>query len=671
MPRILRFRHAHPSSASSPPYCLTSSHPNTKSNTMSSPMPLPIDLYANEIHLWSPAELPARSSGEATEDSLDKALNFLYTETGREVPRACSHQHHSSWLDHFQMFQKLSLFNQLLTVRPPSPPLPDDINGYINDVFAYLSPRKPLTSSTDIPTVLECIPENSRSQSHDPVLGKVSVWKGDITRLCNVTSIVNAANSRLLGCFRPDHPCIDNAIHAAAGPQLRKDCEKLIELQGFEEPTGEVKVTRGYFLPSEFVLHTVGPIVERGSMVTELQREQLGNCYKRCMEATEVLPTKSENGLVIAFCCISTGMFGYPANQAVDVAVSTVQSYFSQNPNSKIQKVIFNVFTPKDFDLYTQHFSALTKYPELSLRQPPPPFPPALTKAAEMIREADALLITAGAGLSASYGLDYTSKDLFSTHFPGMATRGISCLYEIIGHKFASAMDQWGYFFSHISTICNWPLKASSVYDDLLSLTFRFDHDKYFVRTSNADGLFSRHGFDPERISTPQGDYRFIQCVANCRPDAVFPSDTFLQQARAHLDVEQQIMHSEEGVPLCPYCGGDMFLCVRADGTFNDYPFQGGNRRYQQFLNNIKGEGQKLVVLEIGSGWNTPGVIRWPNEALVEDDGAKLVRIGMKGSEEVPWEFTGDAEGNGVQAVGINGDAEWILKELLRLVSKP
>ena len=87
------------------------------------------------------------------------------------------------------------------------------------------------------------------------------IWKGDITRL-KVGAIVNAANSGMTGCYQPCHNCIDNCIHTYAGIQLRLTCARIMEEQGYEEPTGQAKITPSYNLPCDYVIHTVGPIVQ-------------------------------------------------------------------------------------------------------------------------------------------------------------------------------------------------------------------------------------------------------------------------------------------------------------------------------------------------------------------------------------------------------------------------
>ncbi|MCI5498521.1 MAG: protein-ADP-ribose hydrolase [Clostridiales bacterium] len=185
------------------------------------------------------------------------------------------------------------------------------------------------------------------SADHLPVLAghpRLALWQGDITQLA-ADAIVNAANSALLGCFCPCHGCIDNAIHSAAGLQLREDCRALMEQQGHPEPNGRAKLTRAYNLPARYVLHTVGPIV--GSTVTPRDRRNLANCYRSC------LALAAEHGLAtVAFCCISTGEFHFPNQQAAEIAVDTVTRFLQQN--TSLRKVIFNVFKDTDKAIYRQ-----------------------------------------------------------------------------------------------------------------------------------------------------------------------------------------------------------------------------------------------------------------------------------------------------------------------------
>ena len=179
-----------------------------------------------------------------------------------------------------------------------------------------------------------------------PVQPGLYFWQGDITTL-RCDAIVNAANSGMTGCYIPNHRCIDNAIHSAAGIQLRNECAQIMEAQGHEEPTGKAKITKGYNLPAKHVIHTVGPIV--GMQVTEKQEEELKSCYLNCMKLAEKEGLKS-----IAFCCISTGEFHFPNKLAAEIAVKTVDKYLS---SSKLERVIFNVFKEEDYNIYKKIFA--------------------------------------------------------------------------------------------------------------------------------------------------------------------------------------------------------------------------------------------------------------------------------------------------------------------------
>ena len=167
----------------------------------------------------------------------------------------------------------------------------------------------------------------------------LTIWQGDITRL-KVDAIVNAANAQALGCWAPLHNCIDNCIHSAAGIQLRKECAD--KMQGRLLATGDAFITQGYNLPARHVIHTVGPIIPDG-IPTKEQEEQLAQCYRSCLDLAE------QNGLEsIAFCCISTGVFHFPNEQAAKIAIETVKSY----PRHALKTIVFNVFLDKDRDIY-------------------------------------------------------------------------------------------------------------------------------------------------------------------------------------------------------------------------------------------------------------------------------------------------------------------------------
>lgn len=229
--------------------------------------------------------------------------------------------------------------------------IPEDAQGQKDFLRALMNVRPPMPVGQDFLTV-----QNEYLSTERDMEGVVDVhslpslrcderlvlWRGDITTL-NADAIVNAANSGMRGCFRPLHSCVDNIIHSKSGIQLRLYCDKMMNQQGYEEPAGQARITPAFNLPSRYVLHTVGPIVE--GRVTRRDRELLASCYRSCLELA------AENGLKsIAFCCISTGVFRFPNQDAAEIAVKTVAG-FLQTPSS-VQRVIFNVFKDADKQIY-------------------------------------------------------------------------------------------------------------------------------------------------------------------------------------------------------------------------------------------------------------------------------------------------------------------------------
>ena len=227
------------------------------------------------------------------------------------------------------------LLRSLMNVRLPAP-LPAD---FLSVQDEYLQERNKERGFTDIAEL-------------DPFAGyeseQIYLWRGDITTL-KVDAIVNAANSGMTGCYQPCHSCIDNCIHTFAGIQLRNACAEIMKVQGHEEPTGSAKITPAFNLPCKFVLHTVGPIIS--GLLTERDCELLESCYRSCLNLA------AENGVAsIAFCCISTGVFCFPAKRAAEIAVKTACHWKSEN-NSPM-KIVFNVFSEKDLSIYEQILGA-------------------------------------------------------------------------------------------------------------------------------------------------------------------------------------------------------------------------------------------------------------------------------------------------------------------------
>jgi O-acetyl-ADP-ribose deacetylase (regulator of RNase III) len=233
---------------------------------------------------------------------------------------------------------KRDLFRALCNVREPKPVSEEFLHLQDEELRAQLQ-EKGIVELIDIEGVC-------RGEKFFAPTGKqLFLWQGDITRL-KVDAIVNAANAQMLGCFHPLHKCIDNAIHSAAGVQLREECHRLMLQQGHPEPTGRAKITKAYNLPCKYVIHTVGPIIPNG-IPTAFQKEQLASCYHNIMACAD------ENGLEsVAFCCISTGEFRFPNQLAAEIAVKTVSDFFVEHPESSVKQVVFNVFKDVDKEIY-------------------------------------------------------------------------------------------------------------------------------------------------------------------------------------------------------------------------------------------------------------------------------------------------------------------------------
>ena len=220
--------------------------------------------------------------------------------------------------------EQIRLYRSLVNIRPAGKASAEYLKAE-DEFLQKLTAQKGITDIADL----------------QPVEKNIYLWKGDITTL-KCGAIVNAANSGMTGCYRPCHNCIDNCIHTFAGVRLRLKCAEIMKAQGHEEPTGTAKITPAYNLPCDYVIHTVGPIVQ--SKLTKKHCELLKSCYQSCLELAILNGIKS-----IAFCCISTGVFGFPQDKAAEIAVQTVREFLKAHEI----EVIFNVFTEKDYKIYS------------------------------------------------------------------------------------------------------------------------------------------------------------------------------------------------------------------------------------------------------------------------------------------------------------------------------
>lgn len=242
---------------------------------------------------------------------LDRLIEILCRERNKTPPR-------------LNAGEKPDYFRALCNIRPPLP---------VSEEFLALQ-NLYLSSQTRARGIVEAEALDYR--------GDIALWRGDITRL-KADAIVNACNSALLGCFQPLHGCIDNVVHSSAGVQVRLDCASM--MRGGRERNGNVRVTKGYNLPCRYIFHTVGPMV--AGSVTERDERDLKSCYISCLDKAAELNLRQ-----VAFCCISTGVYGYPKEDACALAVRTVKAWKGQN--SGTLKIIFDVFSEEGERIYAK-----------------------------------------------------------------------------------------------------------------------------------------------------------------------------------------------------------------------------------------------------------------------------------------------------------------------------
>lgn len=252
-----------------------------------------------------------------------------------------------------------------------------------------------------------------------------------------------------------------------------------------------------------------------------------------------------------------------------------------------------------------------------------------LQNIAECIKKADCILIGAGAGLSAAAGIDYGDMQVFAKLFPQMVKKGFRRQYELIGYYDWSEEEEWAYWSTHVNYV-RFQTPPKPLYTTLLEIIADKD---YFVITSNVDAQFYKSGFDAERIFTPQGDYARLQCVKPCTTET-WSTKEVIDKILPNIDQENFVVKDSALIPRCPSCGGRVFLNVHLDAGYNDEPYREQSHKYQSWLR--EAANKKLVILECGVGYNSPGVIRWPFEKTVQLlPNVQFVRINEK-NPEVP-----------------------------------
>ena len=222
----------------------------------------------------------------------------------------------------------------------------------------------------------------------------------------------------------------------------------------------------------------------------------------------------------------------------------------------------------------------------------------------ERLLSADKVLVGAGAGLSAAAGLSYMDQEIFKKYYPDMYRHGYRCEYELVGMRDEewTRGRKWAYWATHINYVRN-IFPPAQLYKQLLKILQGRD---WFVVTSNCDRQFYRNDFPMERVFEYQGNYDNMGCINHCTKQT-WDNHQALQKVLENID-HDSFECSQEAIPKCPYCGADADICFRGSD------WRENSQRYIDFVN--AAENKKLLLIELGVGFNTPGVIRWPFERI-------------------------------------------------------
>ena len=266
------------------------------------------------------------------------------------------------------------------------------------------------------------------------------------------------------------------------------------------------------------------------------------------------------------------------------------------------------------------------------------------------LADADAVLIGAGAGLSASAGFVYAGER-FTEHFSDFQARyGFDDMYSGGFYPYSTPEEHWAYWSRYI-WINRYMDPPKPIYDDLLKLVQGKD---YFVITTNVDHCFQKAGFDKKRLFYTQGDYGLFQCSEPCHQETYDNEEIVCRMVAEQRDMKVPT----ELIPRCPRCGRPLTMNLRSDNRFvEDAGWHAAAHRYAEFLRRRKG--MKVLLLELGVGYNTPGIIKYPFwQMAAQDPGAVYACLNL-GQADCPAEIS-------KQSICIDADIGSVLRLALK-----
>jgi NAD-dependent SIR2 family protein deacetylase len=235
------------------------------------------------------------------------------------------------------------------------------------------------------------------------------------------------------------------------------------------------------------------------------------------------------------------------------------------------------------------------------------------------LRQTEYVLIGGGAGLSAAAGLDYSGKRFKDNFTDFIEMYGFEDMYSATFYRFKTEEERWAHWARHI-WLNRYETPATELYKKLFWLVER---KSYFVLTTNVESQFAKAGFEEDKIFATQGNYGLLQCARACH-DKLYPNEAFVREMvekTVHCRIPSAL------VPKCPVCGGNMEVNLRKDNYFVQYAeWYQASERYNRFLKSCNGK--RIVFLELGVGFNTPGIIRYPFEQMTyQNQNAMLIRL--------------------------------------------
>lgn len=273
------------------------------------------------------------------------------------------------------------------------------------------------------------------------------------------------------------------------------------------------------------------------------------------------------------------------------------------------------------------------------------------------IEDADAIVIGIGAGMTASGGINYIDQKTVKELFPEYYNLGFKSIMEIQSAFWKlseeNKLSYWGYWSRHIDKI-RYKTELLAPYKNLVKI---ISNKNYFICTTNADGQTQKSGFDKDKIFAPQGNYDVFQCIVPCSRDEVYSNESMVKDMVASINENNQI--DEKFIPKCPKCGNYLIPNLRCDDKFVENPHMYNLDQYRNFImNNID---KNIVFIELGVGFNSPGIIRFPFEQLTySSQNATLIRIN-KGMAMVPKEIES-------KSICIDDDINEVLTQILKKI---